>query len=166
MLNFRQNQTYKVVVVAPVYDDAPAATELLRHLNEAFSGSDVELQVMLVDDGSPVPLKGSLANGHTGCAGNGARYAWWLTADNPPCSVYPMTLINDYAQEPNGSLASNAVWPDIDAGFGCPASYSNGLATWPQIPSLSGGIHNGLPPGGDFVPSGVAGINYLSPGYM
>ena len=107
-----------------------------------------------------------LPNAHPGCAGNNDRYAWWLTADSPPCGVYPMTLINDYALEPDGSLAINAVWPDTDATFGCRAQAGNGVVTWPQLPAVTGGIHNGLPPGGDFVPPGVAGVNYRSPGYQ
>jgi hypothetical protein len=107
-----------------------------------------------------------LSNTHPGCAGSGARYAWWLTADNPACGAYPMNLLNDYALEPNRSLLTNAVWPDSDASSGCPARYRGGLATWPQISSIAGGIHNGLPAGGDFVPVGVAGVNYRSPGYQ
>jgi len=106
-----------------------------------------------------------LPNLHPGCAGDGARYAWWLTADKPPCGAYAMSLVNDYALEPNRSLQTNAVWPDTDANFGCPAHYVSGLASWPQISAIRGGIHNGLPVGGDFVPVGVAGINYRTPGY-
>jgi len=51
-----KNKPYSLVVVAPVYDDAAAATQLLTHLERAFSGAHVDLRVMLVDDGSPVPL--------------------------------------------------------------------------------------------------------------
>ena len=54
-------------------------------------------------------------------------------------------------QEPNGSLQTNAVWPDTDASYGCPAVYSNGMVTWPKIPAITGGIHNGLPASGDFI---------------
>jgi hypothetical protein len=107
-----------------------------------------------------------LPNTHSGCAGNGPRYAWWMTADNPACGAYRMNLINDYAWEPNGSLATNAVWPDTDANFGCAAGYQGGVASWPRLSSISGGIRNGLPAGGDFVPAGRAGITYQSPGYQ
>jgi len=51
-----ERNSYKLVVIAPVYDDAPAATQLLRNLERAFSGADVDLRVVFVDDGSPVPL--------------------------------------------------------------------------------------------------------------
>ncbi len=47
---------YRLAVVAPVYDDAAAAEQLLHNLGRAFSASDVALHVLFVDDGSPVPL--------------------------------------------------------------------------------------------------------------
>ena len=109
-----------------------------------------------------------LPNPHAGCAGNNDRYAWWLTGGGgvyPDCWSLPTALINDYALEPDGSLASNAVWADPANNHDCSATYRNGMVTWPAVTAISGGIHNGLPPGGDFVPAGVAGINYVSPGY-
>ena len=110
-----------------------------------------------------------LLNPHPECVqGTPDQYAWWV-AGSPSswCGTYPMTLINDYATEPNGSLSYNAVWPDPYAAWtGCQATYSNGVATWPQLTSITGGIQNGPPPGGDFVPAGVAGLGYVSPGYQ
>src|SRR5467141_2791799 len=53
---FGQNRPYKLVVVAPVYDDAEAARHLLEHLQRAFSVAEVDLRVLFVDDGSPVNL--------------------------------------------------------------------------------------------------------------
>ncbi len=104
-----------------------------------------------------------LSNPHPGCTSS-AQYGWWLTGDK--CNTYPITLSNDYEQELNGSLASHAVWPDTDATTECPAQYSNGKAFWPALANVHGSIINGLPPGGDFVPVGAAGINYVSPGYQ
>jgi hypothetical protein len=43
-----------------VYDDAAAAARLLENLHSAFAGTDVSLRVLLIDDGSPVPLAGQL----------------------------------------------------------------------------------------------------------
>jgi len=106
-----------------------------------------------------------LSNIHSGCTGS-SHYGWWLAADANSCKMYSTSLWNTYEQEPRGSLASNAVWPDGYTTFGCPASYTNGIATWLNLTSVSGGITNGLPPGGDFVPPGVAGISYVSPGYQ
>ena len=51
-----QSKRYRLIVVAPVYDDAPAASELVRHLQQAFWSSNVDWSVMFVDDGSPVRL--------------------------------------------------------------------------------------------------------------
>ena len=56
MVSLNPRGGYRVVVLAPVYDDDAAAALLLQHLERAFTGSGVELQVLLVDDGSPVPL--------------------------------------------------------------------------------------------------------------
>jgi polyisoprenyl-phosphate glycosyltransferase len=55
-VNIRPNDSFRLVVVAPVYDDAAAAGQLLENLFRAFSKSDVALHVLLVDDGSPTPL--------------------------------------------------------------------------------------------------------------
>lgn len=43
-----------------MYDDAAAAARLLTNLQSAFAGADVSLRVLLIDDGSPVPLAGQL----------------------------------------------------------------------------------------------------------
>lgn len=51
-----QDTKYSVTVVSPVYDDAEAAARLLEELGAMFVGSDVELRMLLVDDGSPIPL--------------------------------------------------------------------------------------------------------------
>ena len=56
MTSLYQSKRYRLIVVAPVYDDAPAASELVRHLQQAFWSSDVDWSVMFVDDGSPVRL--------------------------------------------------------------------------------------------------------------
>jgi hypothetical protein len=108
----------------------------------------------------------ALPNPHA-CAGwNGDLYLWWLTAGADTCATYPMTLSNVYVQEPNGSLENHAVWPDTFTPVSCSATYSNGVASWPQLGAISGGVQLGPPPGGDFVPAGFAGLNYVSPGYQ
>ena len=57
-----QTKSYRLVVVAPVYDDEAAAAELLKRLQRAFSSLDIELRVLFVDDGSPIPLAQQLRN--------------------------------------------------------------------------------------------------------
>ena len=100
--------------------------------------------------------------------GNSNRYASWFTYGTSSCASYPITLSNVYVKEPNGTLADNAVWPDPANSYpgGCQGAYNGGLASWPTLSTLTGGVTTGLPPGGDYVPSGVAGINYISPGYQ
>jgi len=132
-----------------------------------------DFQGMQIDPDITSPRSGTyknvnitiLSNPHPGCMGS-AQYGWWLTGGDNTCDTYPITLSNDYEQELNRSLASNAVWPDTYTTFGCPAQYSNGVAFWPALANVHGSIINGLPPGGDFVPVGVPGINYVSPGYQ
>jgi hypothetical protein len=101
-------------------------------------------------------------------SGNGNRYAAWFTYATNSCVSYPITLSNVYVQEPGGTLAYNSVWPDPANSYpsACLGLYPGGYAYWPNLTTLSGSITNGLPPGGDFVPAGTAGIGYVSPGYQ
>ena len=50
------SKDYRLLVVAPVYDDAAAATHLLGQLEGTSLGLNVELRILFVDDGSPTPL--------------------------------------------------------------------------------------------------------------
>jgi hypothetical protein len=38
--------------------------------------------------------------------------------------------------------------------------------SFPNSPQITGVLNEGVPPGGDFVPVGVAGTGYVSPGYQ
>ena len=101
--------------------------------------------------------------------GNGNRYAWWFTyGGGSSCVSYPITLSNVYVQEPDGTLADIAVWPDPANSYpaSCLGMYSSGYAQWPTLSSLNGFVTSGLPPGGDYVPAGLAGLGYVSPGYQ
>jgi hypothetical protein len=101
-------------------------------------------------------------------SGNDNQYAWWFTYGTASCVSYPITLFNAYAQEPHGTLASDAVWPDPGKLFpvGCLGFFAGGIASWPALSNLTGTVTAGLPPGGDYVPVGAAGIEYKSPGYQ
>ena len=50
------NSACRVIVVSPVYDDAEAASRVVRELHEAAAREKLQLRVVLVDDGSPIPL--------------------------------------------------------------------------------------------------------------
>jgi hypothetical protein len=99
-----------------------------------------------------------------GSANNGG-YLLWLTPLSKCQPSYPVTLNNVYVK-PRATLA-NAVWPPVGAQTACPAlTTANDLvASFPKLP-VSGYVSKGLPPQGDFVPQGVAGLNYRSPGYL
>ena len=42
----------------------------------------------------------------------------------------------------------------------------DGTITWANAWSVTGSVSPGDPPTGDYVPPGVAGVNYVSPGYQ
>jgi hypothetical protein len=89
---------------------------------------------------------------------------FWLTY-GLDCNSGPITLTNVYEQNALGSLFIEAAWPDTDQPAACKSVWSSPTLSFPSSPQISGSIRNGLPPGGDFVPIGVAGIGYISPGY-
>ena len=97
-------------------------------------------------------------------SGNANRYMWWLTGGTSGCDSGQVTLSNAYAQEPNGSLSINSVWPDTDQPSTCRSAWSAPTVSFLNSPQITGTITAGLPPGGDFV-SGV-GTGYVSPGYQ
>jgi hypothetical protein len=43
---------------------------------------------------------------------------------------------------------------------------SGGTITWASSWAIAGYVTPGVPPGGDFVPPGIAGVGYVSPGYL
>lgn len=103
-------------------------------------------------------------------SGDANRYSYWLTY-NTSCPSGSISLSNDYSQEPDGTLAANSVWPDTAAGggpAGCQSSWNaaTGQLSFPGSPQITGVLSEGLPPGGDYVPAGAAGIGYVSPGYQ
>jgi hypothetical protein len=87
---------------------------------------------------------------------------WWLTYGNS-CESGPISLSDDYSSEPESAHSPPSIWPN--AGYHtCGARYSHGAVSW-KDGRISGSIRTGRPPGGDFVPVGLAGLSYLSPGY-
>jgi len=94
--------------------------------------------------------------------GKAHGYAWWLTYGTG-CKSGPVFLRNDYSSGPRADLTAASVWPD-PASHICGARYSYGVVSWRDA-SINGSIRSGMPPDGDFVPPGTAGLGYLSPGY-
>jgi chitodextrinase len=92
-------------------------------------------------------------------------YLFWLT-DGLACNSGPISLRNVYAQDALGKLSIEAAWPDTDQPAACTSLWNGSTLSFPSSPQITGVIANGRPPSGDFVPIGVAGIGYVSPGYQ
>lgn len=79
----------------------------------------------------------------------------------------PTAFINVFAKPRAGETLDIAVSPSSkasDVTLRC--SLVNNYLTWPNLSYVTGGIYQGVPVNGDFVPSGTAGLNYVSPGYQ
>ena len=90
----------------------------------------------------------------------------WLSTG---CEVAPTRLSNVYAGPPlrKGRTLGVSVWPQIDGledSKQCPARLQGDRVSWPYLP-VNGSVTKGPPPNGSFVPPGVAGVHYSSPGY-
>lgn len=92
-------------------------------------------------------------------------YLLWL-ADN--CKkTYPVLLSDVWCTPRPGQHLGQCVYPHSDVSGGCAALMSSDRDTlwWPERTKISGFVRKGTPPTGSFVPEGVAGYDYVSPGY-
>ena len=100
--------------------------------------------------------------------GNNGGYMLWFTSHGGGAdTTYPLILDEVYIQPRAGRTLGRSVWPPV--GFPhCPAvvAADGSVAAWPSLLKVKGCVKQGLPPHGDFVPMGVAGLKYVSPGYM
>jgi len=100
--------------------------------------------------------------------GNNGGYMLWFTSHGGSAeTAYPLSLDEVYVQPRAGRTLGNSVWPPAGFAF-CPAviAADGSVATWPAIPKVKGCVKLGVPPHGDFVPAGMAGLKYVSPGYL
>jgi hypothetical protein len=89
----------------------------------------------------------------------------WLTAGTGSCESSPVTLQDVYIADLTDVVASAAtVWPSPASGLKCDARVKGSSVSWPALP-VSGSLTLGSPPDGPFVPEGIAGNSYISPGY-
>jgi hypothetical protein len=102
----------------------------------------------------------------SGLPGMGKYLFWQETTD------IPVSLSNVWLQgnDPTWTDFGMWVWPNKNAeGQSDPnrraVVSSDGSYLWFTNSNISGTINKGTPPGGDFVPTGVAGTGYVSPGY-
>jgi len=106
----------------------------------------------------------NLVDIHNPYTGFRNRYLWWLI-DASTCHSGQIALSNVYTSEADGTLRLDSAWPDTNQPAACMSKWSGSALSFHGIP-VTGSITEGVPPGGDFVPVGVAGIHYRSPGYQ
>ena len=116
-------------------DLQPIGSTTVRHANMRFAGGDV-----------------------------GGGFLIWLTTGDDSCRSYPITLSEVYVRPKPGRSFDQAVWPSPGSELPCAADVQGGRARWPGLP-VRGEVREGVPPDGDFVPPGLAGAGYVSPGY-
>jgi hypothetical protein len=91
-----------------------------------------------------------------------------VTSYNNNCTTSgPMSFTNFYLDnESNGDVANGSqTWPTVGSSSACPGVLSGNNESWPALSNITGHVTLAAPPGGDFVPAGVAGTSYVSPGY-
>jgi hypothetical protein len=103
----------------------------------------------------------------------------WLSHGSNSCTTAQSISLDEvYATPRKGRDLGESVWPpdasaEVDAGRsgavnGCLSTLSPDGAelSFPRLPQVRGVVRRGPPPGADFVPDGVAGPRYISPGYL
>jgi hypothetical protein len=83
------------------------------------------------------------------------------------CGSHPTSIsfTNTYFNPHASRSFAEETLPSTTQPSGCLASLSNGTIIWPRSTWVTGSVKQGVPPGGDFVPDGTVGTNYVSPGY-
>ncbi len=137
---------------------------------DRFTGStDYQGLTMKADYNGPL---GAVYIRNTNIIGRStARYMWWVDPNPLAGQISLSNVWLDVHSTRFGGLGQS-VWPNIYASAPNKALIAvdgSGYtyATWSPLmkPQISGRITEGMPPGGDFVPSGSVGIGYVSPGY-
>ena len=98
-------------------------------------------------------------------ATRGGGIMLWLTSGTGSCEASPVTLQEVYIANETSRLASaDTVWPSPASRLPCGPVLAHNAVSWPALP-VNGSVALEAPPGGPFVPQGVAGSSYVSPGY-
>ena len=102
-----------------------------------------------------------------GQAYGGGGGGYMLTFTKYACSSFPAELSEVYVEPRVSRPLGKTLWPDIDtaATISCAVSVNGNTANWSSLP-ITGIVKGGAPTGGDFVPNGLAGLGYVSPGYI
>jgi hypothetical protein len=88
----------------------------------------------------------------------------WLTKGSNTCTAFPVQLSDVFVSPRPGLSLGTSVWPATNSRLACDDT-GVGFAAWPTLPVL-GGVLEGPPPGGAYVPPGTVGLDYESPGYL
>lgn len=107
-----------------------------------------------------------------GPGGQPVTYLLWLLdpGRSPAELPYPIELSDVWIKpRPNQTLAASvAPWSHSTNADGVSVgaiATDAGTMTWPGLDKVSGYVEAGVPPRGDFVPAGIVGLGYVSPGY-
>lgn len=113
--------------------------------------------VDLADDARPSALAATTVGG---------GYMIWLTSGDDTCNAPTTTFENVYLDNLTNRVPdTNTMYPpSTGTSLPCAGVLSGDQMTWPDLP-ITGVVTLGTPPGGSFVPPGVAGLSYQSPGY-
>ncbi len=151
-------------VVQLVAPDGVRAVKELRI--DRFTGSST-ITGFNMDEHGPTHLKNVNLFTHVK---KGYRTSTWarVVKFNGPgsCVAGGHTLESVYGIPPAKSTLGERVNPTTKYPNECAALQESNptRVSWPKLP-ISGYVYLGPPPGGDFVPAGVAGVGYTSPGY-
>ena len=123
---------------------------------DRFTGSSNVQGIFLTD------MRGHVSIDRTNIVADpGGHYLFWQGD-----ARVPQTLHNVYISPEHGRSLGHSVWPSTsDPRPRWRARVRRGTVTWPRHVRISGGIKAGVPRGGAYVPRGVAGVDYISPGY-
>jgi hypothetical protein len=96
----------------------------------------------------------------------GGGHMIWLTSGSTTCNSFPVSLSNVYVSSKRPGLPLPAtVWPQAErTTLSCAGDLIGNQVSYPNLP-VTGDITLGSPPAGEYVPPGVAGTSYSTPGY-
>jgi len=95
-------------------------------------------------------------------AHNNGGYLFWPCADSACAGLARTVLSQVWLQPRPGQPPASTVWA---GGFvSVNSQFAHPYINFAALP-IDGHVTVGTPPGGDFVPVGVAGLGYVSPGY-
>jgi hypothetical protein len=147
-----------------IHSDLIQADSLAALRVDRFTGSS-QVQGIFRGGASPAPAGADLRHVNIiGVAGGTDGRLLWNGSG--PFGPYSMALSHVYVRPFPGASVGTSVWPGVDQSWRlAPRVRADGSLQWPYAAHITGVVHSGTPPSGDFVPPGVAGRGYVSPGY-